>query len=147
MTGIFFRQLSSVDNSIAVILKHISGNLISRFTDFLTSDGEKSWRDRESEFRVEEWTRFRLEEYWLQAWSMLEKEVSPLNDAEMSRSVTIRGVEFTVAKALLRSLAHFSFHVGQIVYLARHFRGKDWHYLTIPPGGSEAYNRNPDKEK
>ncbi|RMG66384.1 MAG: DUF1572 domain-containing protein [Calditrichaeota bacterium] len=143
----FFRRLDEQDNSIAVILNHISGNLLSRFTDFLTSDGEKPWRNRESEFRVEGMTRTALMEKWDRAWKVLEGSVFSLGPQEMQKVVTIRGVRFSVEEALARSLAHFSYHVGQIVYLARHFSGTAWEYLTIPPGQSEQYNENPDKEK
>jgi len=143
----FFKQFGAQDNSIAIIVKHISGNLLSRFTDFLTTDGEKEWRNRESEFQVSEITKAELMEMWKRAWQVLEEAVFSLNPEDMKKMVTIRGVAFTVEEALARSLAHFSYHVGQITYLAKHFAGDNWKYLSIPPGGSSAYNQNPSREK
>lgn len=142
-----FRQLDPGANSIGVIVKHLSGNLVSRFTDFLTTDGEKEWRDRESEFTAENATRVALMDQWRRAWEVLEANVFPLGPEDMGKRVTIRGTGFTVEEALARSLSHFSYHVGQVVYLARHFVGEDWTYLSIPPGGTDGYNQNPDKEK
>ncbi|RMG23711.1 MAG: DUF1572 domain-containing protein [Methanobacteriota archaeon] len=142
-----FRRIGEQDNSIAIILKHISGNLLSRFTDFLTTDGEKEWRNREAEFEVHQMNRAALLEKWNKAWKVLEDSVFSLTPADMSKVVKIRGVSFTVEEALARSLAHFSYHVGQIVYLAKHFAGKNWNYLSIPPGKSAEYNKNPMKEK
>ncbi|MEJ2054993.1 MAG: DUF1572 family protein, partial [Calditrichaceae bacterium] len=142
-----FRSPDNHDNSIAVIFKHLSGNLKSRFTDFLTTDGEKEWRNRESEFDIENATRIQLMEMWQRSWAILKEAVFNLSEQDMHKKVTIRGVEFTVEQALARSLAHFSYHVGQIVYLGKHFAGRSWQYLSIPPGGSNAYNQNPTKEK
>ena len=143
----FFKQFGEHDNSIAVIVKHLSGNLLSRFTDFLTTDGEKEWRDRESEFHVNQLTRAELMETWNRAWAVLEEAVFSLGPEDMHKIVTIRGVQFTVEEALARSICHFSYHVGQIIYLAKHFTGQNWQYLTIPPGKSDEYNKNPTKEK
>lgn len=142
-----FKRTGENDNSIAILLKHISGNFLSRFTDFLTSDGEKVWRDRESEFDVSKTTRAELVETWDNAWSVLESSVFSLSREDMDRTVTIRGVQFTVEEALARSLSAFSFHVGQIIYLAKHFAGKKWRYLSIPPGGTAEYNKNPTRER
>ncbi|RMD89514.1 MAG: DUF1572 domain-containing protein [Calditrichaeota bacterium] len=143
----FFKQPDEHSNSIAIILKHISGNLLSRFTDFLTTDGEKEWRHRDSEFQVHETTKEELMEMWERAWQVLEHSVFSLGPEDMNKIVKIRGVQFTVEEALARSLSHFSYHVGQIIYLAKYFAGKNWQYLSIPPGQSETYNRNPTKEK
>lgn len=142
-----FQQVGDHDNSIAVLLKHISGNFLSRFTGFLTSDGEKEWRNRESEFDVSKATRAGLIETWHKAWRVLESSVFSLRPEDMGRTVTIRGVQFTVEEALARSLSHFSFHVGQIIYLAKYFAGKNWRYLSIPPGGTEEYNKSPTRER
>ena len=142
-----FRPLGEQSNSIAVVLKHLSGNFRSRFTDFLTTDGEKPWRDRESEFQVENTTKAELLEAWEQAWQVLQDAVFRLEPDDMSKTVTIRGVTFTVEEALARALAHFSYHVGQIVYLAKHFAGTNWQYLSIAPGESDQYNQNPTKER
>lgn len=143
----FFRAIGGQGNSIAIIVKHLSGNLISRFTDFLTSDGEKEWRDRESEFRIEQRDRSGLLEMWAKAWDVLEESVFSLGPDDMHKMVKIRGVQFSVEEALARSVAHFSYHVGQIIFAAKFFTGKNWKYLSIPPGGSAQYNTNPTKEK
>jgi len=143
----FFKQIDNQRNSIAILIKHISGNWLSRFTDFLDTDGEKSWRNREEEFHLTGETRRDLLQRWEDAWHVLEKAVVELSCEDMNREVTIRGVPFTVEEALARSLAHFSYHVGQIIYIARYLTNENWKYLTIPPGQSEAYNANPSKEK
>jgi hypothetical protein len=135
-------------NSIAVIMAHIAGNLKSRFTDFLTSDGEKPWRDRDAEFEPRpEMTRAQLVAMWEEGWATLFGALAPLTDEDLSRTVTIRGEKFLIYEALHRLLAHTSYHVGQIVYLSKSFRGSDWNYLTIAPGKSQEYNRNPTHEK
>ena len=135
-------------NSVAVIVWHIAGNLKSRFTDFLISDGEKPWRDRDAEFQPRSSvTRAELFEKWNDGWSTLFSALDPLTDEDLSRAVMIRGEKFLVHEALHRLLAHTSYHVGQIVYLAKSFRGDEWNCLTIPLGKSEEYNRNPTHQK
>jgi hypothetical protein len=126
-------------NSIATVLRHMAGNLASRFTDFLTSDGEKPWRRREEEFAVSEPGRQELIEHWESAWTILFDSLSRLTDADLHKTVTIRGEPHSVHLALHRSLAHASYHVGQIVYWAKALRGPDWKYLSIPPGQSDSY--------
>jgi hypothetical protein len=122
-------------NSIAMVAWHISGNLKSRFTDFLTSDGEKPWRERESEFEERTVTSGELKSKWESGWTVLFEALSGLDDASLSRSVTIRGEKLSVVQALHRSVAHTSYHVGQIVLLAKSFRGEHWRSLSIPKGG------------
>jgi len=134
-------------NSIAVICWHVSGNFRSRFTDFLTSDGEKPWRARDEEFQTRTVTRAELLAKWEEGWAALLDALATLSDEELQQTVTIRRQPLLVVEALQRSLAHASYHVGQIVYLAKSLRGKDWKYLTIPPGKSDAYNQNPTIEK
>ena len=134
-------------NSIAVIVWHLSGNLKSRFTDFLTSDGEKPWRKRDEEFEPRTVTSTELLDKWNEGWAAVLGALKPLADGDLSRNVTIRGVDHQVHEALHRLLAHAGYHVGQIVYLAKAFRGSGWEPLTIPPGKSEEYNRNPIYEK
>lgn len=143
----FFKVVGHEGNSIAVILKHLSGNLTSRFTDFLTSDGEKPWRNRDTEFDVHGMNKAELMESWNKAWSVLENAVFTLDTADMNRTVTIRSVQFTVEEALARSLAHFAYHVGQIVFMGKIFKAEEWQYLSIAPGKSKEYNSNPTKEK
>ena len=135
------------NNSISVIVYHISGNLKSRFTDFLKTDGEKSWRKRDTEFFERNFTREELTEKWNEGWNVLMETLAILSDADLNKVVTIRNKELTVIEALHRSLAHASYHVGQIVYIARTTVGKDWKSLSIPRGESVEYNKNPVKEK
>lgn len=134
-------------NSLAVICWHLSGNLKSRFTDFLTSDGEKPWRKREEEFAARSVSRAELMEKWNVGWQVLLETLRALADPDLEKTVLIRGQPLLVHEALHRSLAHASYHVGQIVYLAHVTRGAGWQYLSIPPGGSAAYDANPRYEK
>jgi hypothetical protein len=128
-------------NSLAVICWHVSGNLRSRFTDFLTSDGEKSWRHRDEEFDARSVSREELLAKWEQGWTAALDALGTLGDEDLERSITIRGEPHRVHEALNRSLAHTAYHVGQIVYLAKAMRGADWTYLSIPPGQSETFDR------
>ncbi|HEX5438525.1 MAG TPA: DUF1572 family protein [Gemmatimonadaceae bacterium] len=141
------RTNSPTDSPVAVIAWHISGNLRSRFTDFLSSDGEKPWRDRESEFKAHEVSRTELLTQWEEGWQVLLGTLDALSDDDLDRFVSIRGVPLRVYEALHRSLAHTSYHVGQIVYVSKMLRGGAWQYLSIPPGGSEEYNKSPAAEK
>jgi len=133
--------------SIATIVWHVAGNLQSRFTDFLTSDGEKPWRHRETEFEERQVDREELVEKWEAGWQALFDALEPLTDEHLTQSITIRGVPLTVCEALHRSLAHASYHVGQMTYIGKMLKGEEWMYLTIPPGGSSDYNQNPALEK
>jgi Protein of unknown function (DUF1572). len=128
-------------NSIATVCWHISGNLQSRFTDFLKSDGEKPWRHRDEEFQPRTVTRAAILEKWGQGWEILLGTLSNLTDEQLQLTVTIRGQRLYVHEALHRSLAHVSYHVGQIVYVAKSLRGGEWTSLSIPPGKSDAYNQ------
>ena len=119
-------------NSMAMIVWHIAGNLRSRFTGFLTTDGEKPWRDRESEFDDRNVGRAQMIEKWEDGWQVLFATLSALSDDDLERTIAIRQQELSVLQALLRSLAHTSYHVGQIVFLAKEFRGGEWKSLTIP---------------
>lgn len=125
---------SAEGNSLAMLVWHLSGNLKSRFTEFLTSDGEKPWRDRESEFVLREVTRDAVTARWDEGWSILFRTLADLDDDALDRRVTIRGQEMSVLEALHRSLAHASYHVGQMVLLAKSFRGASWRSLSIPKG-------------
>jgi len=141
------RQPPGDGNSVAAIVWHIAGNLRSRFTDFLTTDGEKPWRDRESEFALRAVSPDDVRAKWEEGWDVLFRAVAVLSDDDLSRTVVIRGQDLSVLDALQRSVTHTSYHVGQIVFLARSLRGKRWEWLTIPPGQSDAYNQNPHREK
>ena len=134
-------------NSVAMIVAHMSGNLRSRFTNFLTEDGEKPWRERDEEFASRTCSRPDVLKLWADAWSVLESEVTPLTDADLARVVTIRQQPLTVHAALCRSISHVAYHVGQIVLLARMYADGPWESLSIPKGQSAAYNKNPTREK
>ena len=128
-------------NSIAIICWHVSGNLRSRFTDFLATDGEKPWRKRDEEFDRRTVTRSELLSKWTIGWDVLFSTLATLTDDDLMKTVTIRGQAQAVHEALNRSLAHTSYHVGQIVYLAHAYAGDGWRYLTIAPGQSTAYEK------
>jgi uncharacterized damage-inducible protein DinB len=140
-------RASPESNSVATIVWHIAGNLESRFTDFLTSDGEKPWRDRDSEFEERTADREELLEKWGRGWQMLFTALEALSDEDLERRVSIRGVAVPVGEALVRALAHVSYHVGQMTFVGKVLRGSEWEYLSIPPGGSAAYNLNPTRER
>jgi hypothetical protein len=133
-------------SSVATIAAHVAGSLRSRFTAFLTEDGEKPWRDRESEFQRRR-TRPELEREWEEGWSLLFGTLTHLEDQNLRQTVTIRKQPLAVVEALHRALAHASYHVGQIVFVAKRLKGGGWSYLSIPPGTSEEYNRSPTMEK
>jgi hypothetical protein len=134
-------------NSIAMLARHVGGNLTSRFTDFLTADGEKPWRDRDAEFGEGPFTRAEAQSVWAKGFDVVAGEVGKLSDQDLERTVKIRGVELTVHEALCRSLAHMATHVGQIVLLSKIAAGASWQTLSIPKGQSAQYNANPRYEK
>src|SRR5579864_3250092 len=129
----------SESNSIAIIVKHLAGNMRSRFTDFLTTDGEKPDRKRDTEFEAPAKTRADLMAMWETGWQCVFDALSPLNDEHLAQKVYIRSEAHSVIQALNRQLAHYAYHVGQIVYLAKHFAGANWTALTIPRGKSEEF--------
>jgi hypothetical protein len=134
-------------NSIAMIVRHISGNLLSRFKDFRTTDGEKPWRNRDSEFEDKYYDRREVEQMWAKGWETLESELAELTDEHLPRQVFIRGQPWTIHDALCRSLAHVAYHIGQIVLSARILNAGNWQWISIPKGESSEYNKNPTKEK
>ena len=135
----FFLRPAGHVNSVAVIVKHLAGNLLSRWTEFLTTDGEKPTRDREAEFRIEEAdTRARLMERWGLGWTAVLETVAGLMEGDLGRVVHIRGEAHTVRQAVLRGLTHAAYHAGQVLYVVRLIRpGSRW--MTIPPGGSAGW--------
>ena len=136
-----FRSPDPESNSIAVILKHISGNMRSRWTDFLTTDGEKPDRDRDREFELDgDDSKARVIERWEEGWKLLFAALAALSPADLTRTVPIRGEPHTVLQALDRQLTHYAYHVGQIVYVARHFAGSRWKSLSIPKGKSREFD-------
>ena len=139
----FFAQIDAEANSVAVIVKHLAGNMRSRWSNFLTTDGEKPDRDRDAEFRIEAGTtRAEVLGWWEAGWRCVFEAVEPLNPSDLSRTVEIRGEPHTVVKAINRQLTHYAYHVGQIVVLAKHFKSGGWESLSIAPGASEAFNRS-----
>ena len=135
-----FASLDDESNSIAVIVKHMAGNMRSRWTDFLTSDGEKPDRDRDSEFVDPPATREALLGTWEDGWSRVFQTLAPLSDADLGRTVTIRGEAHSVMQAVNRQIAHYANHVGQIVLLAKHLAGNRWESLTVPRNRSAEFN-------
>lgn len=136
-----FRALDKESNSIAIIVKHLSGNMRSRWTDFLSSDGEKPSRDRDSEFADPAATREALMEQWENGWAALFGALEPLTDADLGRTIFIRGEAHSVMQAINRQVAHYGMHIGQIVLLARHFAGEQRKSLSIPRNRSAEFNR------
>jgi len=136
-----FATLDAESNSIAIVVKHMAGNMRSRWTSFLTTDGEKPDRNRDTEFEEPPVTRAELMELWERGWKYLFDALEPLTDADASRTVTIRTEPHSVMQAINRQVAHYAYHVGQIVYLARHFAGDKWQSLTIPKKKSGEFNR------
>jgi hypothetical protein len=136
-----FASLDPETNSIAVIVKHLSGNMRSRWTDFLTTDGEKPDRNRDGEFLDPPPTRDALLETWEDGWGRLFEALESLSEVDLVRTVTIRGEPHSVMQAINRQVAHYGFHVGQIVLLARHFAGHRWRSLSVPRNQSEEFNR------
>ena len=137
----FFALIDAEANSIAVVVKHIAGNLISRWSDFLTADGEKPTRNRDSEFEVADESRESLMEFWERGWHTLFENVEPLTEKDFSKTVTIRGQEHTIVEAINRQLTHYAYHVGQIVLLAKHFKSADWKTLSVPKNRSAEFNQ------
>jgi hypothetical protein len=133
--------LDAYTNSIAVMMKHVAGNLISRWTDFLTTDGEKPWRNRDAEFVASFSSRAELLELWERGWACLLNSLKSLKPEDLARTVMIRGEPHSVPLALERSLGHACYHIGQIVQVARVHAGEKWNTLTIPRGGSEQFNK------
>jgi hypothetical protein len=134
-------QPNEASNSIAIIINHLHGNMLSRWTNFLTEDGEKPWRRRDGEFEREEATAEVLHRRWEEGWSVFLTTLESLTEEDLLRSVTIRSQPLLVMDAINRQLAHYSYHVGQLVYLGRWIRNGDWQSLSIPKGGSEQYHQ------
>lgn len=136
-----FQDDAAGSNSVAVIVKHLAGNMKSRWTDFLTSDGEKPWRNRDNEFVADFADRADLQRAWSEGWDVLEAAINALSPEQLDTIIYIRNEGHTVAEALNRQLAHYAYHVGQIVLLGKQFRGAEWQSLSIPKGQSAAFNQ------
>jgi hypothetical protein len=139
---LFLRRPGEHSNSVAMIVKHLAGNLESRWTDFLSTDGDKPWRDRDAEFSIGVAdTRAHLLAAWERSWDALFETLGTLQEADWTRMVLIRGEPHSVMQAIHRGLTHAAYHTGQIVYLARLLQTGDWNWITIPPGQSKEHGR------
>jgi uncharacterized damage-inducible protein DinB len=135
-----FTSLDEEMNSIAIIVKHMAGNMRSRWTDFLTSDGEKPDRNRDTEFVAPPATRVELMRVWNDGWERVFHALEPLSDGDLEREVFIRGEAHSVMQAINRQIAHYSYHCGQIVFLAKHLKGNSWRTLSVPRNKSAEFN-------
>lgn len=135
-----FRQYNEDCNSIATLVKHLWGNMLSRWTDFLNSDGEKEWRKRDEEFENDINSREEMLQKWNEGWQCLFDAIKPLNDDDLYKTIYIRNQGHTVMEAINRQLAHYAYHVGQIVFAGKMLANENWQSLSIPKGGSKAFN-------
>lgn len=136
-----FWSPSEESNNISVIVKHLHGNMLSRWTDFLTSDGEKEWRKRDEEFENSIETKQELLTLWNEGWNCLLEAITPLTEEDLEREIYIRNIGHTVTEAINRQLAHYSYHVGQIVFVGKMAADENWNSLSIPKGSSKEYNK------
>ncbi|MEK0412677.1 MAG: hypothetical protein RL070_165 [Bacteroidota bacterium] len=137
-----FIQFNSESNSIATIVKHLRGNMLSRWTEFLTTDGEKEWRKRDEEFENEISTRQELLQKWEEGWSCLFNALNSISDSDLSKVVYIRNQGHTILEAIHRQLSHYPYHIGQIVFIGKMMCDNNWNSLSIPKGRSKEYNQN-----
>lgn len=137
----FHYQPNEESNSIAVIIQHMAGNMLSRWTNFLNEDGEKNWRNRDNEFEEQNLTALQLIELWQKGWSCCLDTISSLKENDLLMTITIRNEELNVVDAINRQLAHYPYHVGQIIYAAKLIKNKDWQNLSIIKGGSAQFNQ------
>lgn len=142
-----FKVASASANSMAIIMKHMAGNMLSRWTDFLTTDGEKPWRHRDTEFEISDTNRDQLLTYWDRGWHCLFQSLNSLKQDDMDKTIFIRGEGQSVEDAIFRQLAHYAYHVGQIVFLGKMFQGEEWVSLSIPKGKSVEYNEKKSAEE
>lgn len=138
--GLFW-QYNTESNSIAMIVQHLSGNMLSRWSDIFSSDGEKAWRNRDKEFEAVIQTREELEEAWAKGWNQLLMTLAALTDEDLQRIIHIRNEPHTVMEAIMRQVGHYASHVGQILYVGKMFLNSGWQSLSIPRNGSEDFNR------
>ena len=139
--GKLFWQLNEESNSIAMIVKHLNGNMLSRWTDFLTTDGEKEWRKRDEEFDANIKTKAALLTKWHEGWECLFNAIASLTDEDLEKEIYIRNMGHTVTEAINRQLAHYAYHIGQIVFLGKIIQNESWNTLSIPKGKSKQYNK------
>jgi hypothetical protein len=134
-------KYQATDNSIAIIVKHIVGNMLSRWTNFLTEDGEKSWRNREMEFEKPYASKVEMMAAWERGWECLFKALNSIDSSNFETKIKIRNKEHTLIEAINRQLAHYPSHVGQLAFLGKMIKGSDWISLSIPKGGSSSFNK------
>lgn len=139
----FHFQPSSESNSIAVMIQHIVGNMLSRFTNFLIEDGEKEWRNRDDEFEVHDYSKQQLIELWNKGWKCFLDAMESLKENDLMKTITIRGEELSAIDAIIRQMAHYPYHIGQIIYVGRLIKNEKWKNLSIPKGASQAFNQSP----
>src|SRR5215831_1179200 len=137
----FHWQPSPESNSIAVIIQHLAGNMLSRWTNFLTEDGEKAWRDRDDEFEIHSYSRQQLLDLWNRGWDCFLNAVNSLKEEDLLKTIHIREESLSAIDAINRQLAHYPYHIGQIVYIARLIKNESWKSLSIPKRGSQQYNQ------
>ncbi|HET9823679.1 MAG TPA: DUF1572 family protein [Chitinophagaceae bacterium] len=137
----FHWQPSSESNSIAVIIQHISGNMLSRWTNFLTEDGEKDWRQRDDEFEIHTYSKQQLLEIWDRGWERFFQTLNSLTAEDLLKTIHIRKEALSAIDAINRQLAHYPYHIGQILYIGRMVRNESWKNLSIPKGASQQYNK------
>ena len=138
----FHFQPGSESNSIAVMIQHLAGNMLSRFTNFLTEDGEKNWRNRDDEFEIHTYSRQQLIELWNKGWKCFFDTIQALNENDLMKQVSIRNEKLSVVDAIIRQLAHYPYHIGQIIYAGRMLKKENWKNLSIPKGSSNTYNQS-----
>jgi hypothetical protein len=138
----FHYQPNEESNSIAVIIQHVSGNMLSRWTNFLTEDGEKEWRQRDEEFAIHHYSKQQLLEIWEKGWKCFLDALESLNEDDLLKQINIRQEKLSVIDAINRQLAHYPYHVGQILYIGRIIKNHNWKNLSIPKGHSQQYNKS-----
>lgn len=141
----FHFQPNEVSNSIAIIIQHMAGNMKSRFTNFLTEDGEKEWRNRDTEFEEQQLSKEELLKKWEDGWACVMNAINQLKEDDLLQTISIRSEELTVMDALNRQMAHYPYHIGQIVFIGRMIKNKEWLSLSIPKGASDEFNRQMKK--
>lgn len=138
----FHYQLNEESNSMAILIQHLAGNMLSRWTNFLTEDGEKEWRQRDDEFEIHTYTKNQLLELWEKGWACFFKSLESLKKKDLKKIIYIRQEPLSVVDAINRQLAHYPYHIGQIIYVAKTLKNQGWKNLSIPKGNSAQYNNN-----
>lgn len=138
----FFSKHNETSNSVSNIIMHLHGNMLSRWTDFLSSDGEKEWRNRDQEFEDQNLDKNQVMQKWLEGWECLYSAMAPLTEDDLQKTIFIRHQPQTVLEAIQRQIAHYAYHIGQLVYISKMYSKNDWNSMSIPKGKSNEYNQN-----